>query len=154
CAYQGEQAVKNIAQPVRVYRIGVDIPSPLGGEAQGEEADQEAERQKAKGKNQKAKVKEPKLRRVRPALRWVAVGVVLIAVTILAVRFLPFLFPNTQSLIPSTQALPLPDKPSVAVLPFTNMSGDPSQEHISDGMTEAIITDLSKFSGLFVIARN
>ncbi len=48
----------------------------------------------------------------------------------------------------------LPDKPSIAVLPFTNMSGDPEQEYFSDGITEDIITDLSKVSGLFVIARN
>ena len=50
--------------------------------------------------------------------------------------------------------LPLPDKPSIAVLPFTNMSGDPEQEYFSDGMTEDITTDLSKLSSLFVIARN
>jgi len=50
--------------------------------------------------------------------------------------------------------LALPDKPSIAVLPFTNMSADPEQEYFSDGITEDIITDLSKFSGLFVIARN
>jgi len=46
------------------------------------------------------------------------------------------------------------DKPSVVVLPFTNMSGDPEQEYFSDGITEDIITDLSKISGLFVVARN
>src|SRR5207244_7623238 len=46
------------------------------------------------------------------------------------------------------------DKPSVAVLPFTNMSGDPEQEYFSDGITEDIITDLSKVSGLSVVARN
>ncbi len=51
-------------------------------------------------------------------------------------------------------ALPLPDRPSVAVLPFNNMSGDPAQEYFSDGITEDLITDLSKVSGLFVIARN
>jgi TolB-like protein/ankyrin repeat protein/class 3 adenylate cyclase len=51
-------------------------------------------------------------------------------------------------------AYPLPDKPSIAVLPFTNMSDDPKQEYFSDGMTEDLITDLSKVSGLFVIARN
>src|SRR4029450_184099 len=45
-------------------------------------------------------------------------------------------------------------KPSVAVLPFTNMSGDPEQEYFADGITEDIITDLSKVSGLSVIARN
>jgi len=51
-------------------------------------------------------------------------------------------------------ALPLPDKPSLAVLPFTNMSGDPEQEYFADGITEDIITDVSRISGLFVIARN
>ena len=47
-----------------------------------------------------------------------------------------------------------PDKPSVAILPFSNMSNDPEQEFFSDGITEDIITDLSKVSGLFVISRN
>jgi TolB-like protein/Tfp pilus assembly protein PilF len=50
--------------------------------------------------------------------------------------------------------LPLPDKPSIAVLPFVNMSGDPEQEYFSDGITEDIITELSRFPTLFVIARN
>jgi TolB-like protein len=51
-------------------------------------------------------------------------------------------------------AFPLPDKPSIAVLPFTNMSNDPKQEYFSDGITEEIITALSKVPNLFVIARN
>jgi adenylate cyclase len=51
-------------------------------------------------------------------------------------------------------AATVPDKPSIAVLPFDNMSGDTEQEYFSDGMTEDLITDLSKISGLFVIARN
>jgi adenylate cyclase len=54
----------------------------------------------------------------------------------------------------SSQPLPLPDKASIAVLPFTNMSGDPEQEYFSDGITEDIITELSRFRELFVIARN
>ena len=50
--------------------------------------------------------------------------------------------------------LSLPDKPSIAVLPFVNMSGDPEQEYFTDGITEDIITELSRFHSLFVIARN
>ena len=52
------------------------------------------------------------------------------------------------------QPLPLPDKPSIAVPPFQNMSGDPEQEYFADGMVEEIITALSRFKWLFVIARN
>jgi TolB-like protein/Tfp pilus assembly protein PilF len=56
--------------------------------------------------------------------------------------------------LPETPPLPLPDKPSIAVLPFVNMSDDPKQEYFSDGITEEIITALSKTPKLFVIARN
>jgi adenylate cyclase len=55
---------------------------------------------------------------------------------------------------PAPVALPLPDKPSIAVLPFANMSGDPEQEYFADGMVEEIITALSRIRWLFVIARN
>jgi adenylate cyclase len=55
---------------------------------------------------------------------------------------------------PSAPALPLPDKPSIAVLPFQNMSGDPEQEYFADGMVEEITTALSRIRWLFVIARN
>src|SRR6185312_10043306 len=52
------------------------------------------------------------------------------------------------------KALEPPTKPSIAVLPFTNMSSDPEQEYFADGITEDIITELSRFKGLLVIARN
>ena len=60
-----------------------------------------------------------------------------------------------RSLVHNTgEALPAPDKPSIAVLAFTNMSGDPEQEYFSDGVAEDIITELSRSRSLFVIARN
>src|SRR6266568_6654065 len=63
--------------------------------------------------------------------------------------------PSIPSLHPATApSLALPDKPSVAVLPFTNMSGDPEQEFVSDGIAEDVITALSHYPSLFVIARN
>jgi adenylate cyclase len=64
--------------------------------------------------------------------------------------------PAAQQVSSANQApvLALPDKPSIAVLPFQNMSGDPEQEYFADGMVEDIITALSKFKSLFVIARN
>src|SRR5262249_1415420 len=55
---------------------------------------------------------------------------------------------------PIQPALPVPDKPSIAVLPFVNMSGDPGQEYFADGMVAEIITALSRIRWLFVIARN
>ncbi len=60
----------------------------------------------------------------------------------------------SSTTVSSAAPLPLPDKPSIAVLPFENMSGDPEQEYFSDGITEDIITELSKISGIFVIARH
>lgn len=72
----------------------------------------------------------------------------------------PIIMPATVGLLQATAAasrdapLPLPDKPSIVVIPFQNMSGDPEQEHFADGMTEDILTGLSRFQNLFVIARN
>jgi TolB-like protein/Tfp pilus assembly protein PilF len=64
------------------------------------------------------------------------------------------LFRNPQSPLRNQESLPLPDKPSIVVLPFNNMSDDPKQEYFSDGITEDITSDLSRISNLFVIARN
>jgi TolB-like protein/Tfp pilus assembly protein PilF len=61
---------------------------------------------------------------------------------------------TADALIGRATVLKLPDKPSIAVLPFDNMSGDPEQDYFSDGITEDIITELSRFPELFVIARN
>jgi adenylate cyclase len=130
--YKGEHTVKNIAHPIKVYRVLLE-PSEM---AEGH-----------KGK-----------KFTSHRLRWVllAFGAVLIvgfgAYSIL--NF--FLHPSSSVLNVSeqTQEIKPPDKPSVAVLPFDNMSADPEQEYFSDGLTEDLITDLSKVSGLFVIARN
>jgi adenylate cyclase len=69
-------------------------------------------------------------------------------------RWLPVRGVTAGDPAPPERPLPLPDKPSIVVLPFTNMSGDPEQEYFSDGITEDIITELSRFSSLLVIARH
>jgi adenylate cyclase len=142
--YLGEQTVKNIAKPVRVWRIKME-PEEVGSPKS------EVRSPESKGESQKT-------RRVGIAHRaWVVVGLALIVGVIVTVCYLarPPLSPQSSALITqeAQPALPLPDKPSIAVLPFTNMSGDPEQEYFSDGMTEDLITDLSRLSGLFVIAR-
>jgi adenylate cyclase len=69
-------------------------------------------------------------------------------------RNVPSTMPTKPSSEPARPALALPDKPSIAVLPFQNMSGDPEQEYFADGMVEDIITALSRVRSFFVIARN
>ncbi len=92
-------------------------------------------------------------RRIRPA-HWLSVAGLLssLALSSLSATFL-FLSPtpNPQPLAP--RLCRLPDKPSIAVLPFTNLSNDPEQEYFGDGMTVDLITDLTKLSGLIVTAR-
>src|SRR5207249_6102884 len=61
---------------------------------------------------------------------------------------------TAASIEPASRALELPDKPSIAVLPFQNMSGDPEQEYFADGMVEEITTAIARMPWLFVIARN
>jgi adenylate cyclase len=166
--YLGEQAVKNIADPVRVYRVVIKVPSPLVGEGQGEGAVGEAGKQqaedsasqKAKGKGQKAKIEDHRTSFARRKwLTMTVIGLLHIAGVTGIILYRPFSsFRNPQPPIRTQEAqppsLPLPDKPSIAVLPFVNRSGDAEQEHFSDGMTDTLITDLSTVSGLFVIARN
>jgi len=62
--------------------------------------------------------------------------------------------PRAEVTPPTSPALALPDKPSVAVLPFANLSGDPEQDYFADGMVEDIIARLSRIKWLFVVARN
>jgi adenylate cyclase len=86
------------------------------------------------------------------------VGLLLVAGAFVAVRYLsrPLLSLQDSALRTDAApaALPLPDKPSIVVLPFTNMGGDSGQDYFSDGITEVLTSDLSRISSLFVIARN
>jgi adenylate cyclase len=131
--YLGEHEVKNIAKPVRVYcaRIEADAaPSKLGKE------------------------KKPVGKRLSKAALAI-VAVVVIAGAVILYQFVLRPSPSkTEVASKEKMALPLPDVPSIAVLPFVNMSKDPDQEFLCDGMTEAIITALSKVPRMFVIARN
>ncbi len=131
----GEQAVKNIARPVRVLRVLADP---------GTAAAQTASRKKAQATQRY-------LRRGA----WSIAGLAIIVGTIVIVQHVSLRPPVTTASIPPAQtpALPLPDKPSIAVLPFANMSGDPQQEYFSDGITDDLIIALARLPGLFVIAR-
>ena len=111
----------------------------------------------AETESQKSQVESPNTREAGVAHRhWAraaVIGLVLIG-GIATLLFSPLpLLRIPQSAFRNQEVLPLPDKPSVVVMPFTNLSGDPEQEYFSDGLTDDLITDLSKISGLFVIAR-
>jgi adenylate cyclase len=131
--YLGEQSVKNISKPVRVYKVLMD-PEAVG---------------KVIGE----KRPEPK-RGLKMALAAVTALLLVIGGGVIWKSFLstPSLPVEVASI--EKMAFPLPEKPSLAVLPFDNLSGDSSQDYFSDGITEAIITTLSNVTNLFVIARN
>ena len=124
----GEQKVKSIGEPVRVYHVVLD-PAAAGSTASAR-------------KN---------LRRWRFSALIVTVVVLLMAGAALWVQ--PWALIQTPSTT-SRFAYPLPDKPSVAVLPFINVGGDKEHDHLAAGLTDDLITELSKVAGLFVIARH
>ena len=128
--YLGKQSVKNISKPVRVYKVLMD-PEAVGKVIGELEA-------------------EPK--RVHRLAIGVVIALLLVAGS--AAIWKSYIAPPMELASAEKMAFPLPDKPSIAVLPVDNMSGDPAQEYFSDGLTEQIITNLSKLPELFVIARN
>ncbi len=130
--FSGEHTVKNIDSPVRLYKV---LTKPeYAGKVIGEK------------------------RFLGRISRKVAITAIL-ALAIVAGGMISYYIYLHQAgriepAVVENMAYPLPDLPSIAVLPFDNMSGDPQQDHFSDGITEQIIASLSKVPYLFVIARN
>jgi adenylate cyclase len=132
--YLGEQTVKNIAKPVGAYHVLME-PRVTVSET----------------------IEEKRVGTMRRP-RLILAAVVALLVVAGAVAMWNFYLrpspPPAEVVSEKAPAIKLPDKPSIAVLPFVNMSGDPEQEYFSDGITEEIITTLSKVPHLFIIARN
>jgi adenylate cyclase len=127
--YLGEHSVKNIAEPVRVYKVLME--PEYAGKVIGEE---------------KPKPKQ---------WRWAGIGGIVVLIIVAGVFAIwNFYFrPDVEPASVEKMAFPLPEKPSIAVLPFDNLTGDTQQDYIADGFTEDVITALSKVPKLFVIAR-
>jgi adenylate cyclase len=127
----GDQTVKNISKPIGAYRVMLEPRVTVAGEGE--------------------KKGIPVWRRKAILSGSVALVLVIIAALIWNYYFRP---PPMEVASVEKMAFPLPDKPSIAVLPFNNLSGDPAQDYIADGISENIISTLSKISEMFVIARN
>ena len=132
--YIGEKAVKNIAKPIPTYKVLIEPGKPA----------------EPKQKSQQAKPASWRTSYLIAAVIGVLV-VASVATWHFQFRSVP---PPDKAPLAEELALKLPDKPSIAVLAFDNLSGDPKQEYFSDGLTEEIINGLSKMPYLFVIARN
>ena len=130
--YLGEQSVKNIPKPVAAYRVLMK-PEAVG------------------------KVIGEKRFLGRYSRRTALAAIIILVMVAGGLVSWNIYLQQSKKVEPASvehMAFPLPDKPSIAVLPFANMSEDPKQEYFSDGITEEIITALSKIPKLFVIARN
>jgi TolB-like protein/Flp pilus assembly protein TadD len=131
----GEQQLKGFSEPVRAYAVSLksgEAMPPPEAHAMPDEARPERRKQR----------------------RIVAAAMALLVIVGGGLAWFQPWAPREEPASIERMAFPLPDKPSIAVLPFTNMSDDSEQEYFVDGMTDDLITDLSKLSGLFVIARN
>jgi len=129
----GDQTVKNIAKPVGAYRVLMDPRVTVSG----------------KSVDAKTAGKRPRL-----ILNGVAAGLFLAVAVVIWQFYTHSTPPPVEPASIEKMAFPLPEKPSIAVLPFENLSGDPDQVYIADGITENIITGLSKIPQMFVVARN
>jgi adenylate cyclase len=129
--FLGDQTVKNIARPVGAYRVLMEPRVTVAG--------------------------KPEEKKPAPVKRKaILAGAVAVLVLAIAAGIWQFYMrrPSVEPASVKKMAYPLPDIPSIAVLPFVNMSGDPEQEYFSDGVTESIISTLSNVDNMFVIARN